>query len=96
MIKKEGEPVTLHRGTTPALPMIAFVRDYRADELVGAIQQGDRQVQMSNVEIAAANWPAPPKRMDVVMIDGKRTTVQSAETVKLRGKIAKYVVQVRG
>ena len=99
MIKKEGEPLILRRQGKPGppdLPLIGFVRGYSLDELTGDLIQGDREIRISNVEIAAAGWPGPPRDGDRVLIDGKLTTVQSAETRKLRGRIAMHVLQVRG
>lgn len=96
MIKKEGEPVVLRRPPAPPLNLIGFVRGYKPDELTGAIDQGDREVRISDVEIAAAGWPGPPRKGDLLLIDGKPTAVQSCSSPKLRGRVAMHILQVRG
>ncbi len=75
---------------------VAFVRGYRPDELVGEIQQGDREVRISNDEIAAASWPGPPRKGDRVTIDGKVWTVQAVDPRKVRETVAMHVITVRG
>ncbi len=95
-IGREGEPVVLRRASVADLDLKGVVRFYRADELTGAIQQGDRVVTASGREIAAAAWPGPPRRGDQVVIRGRTTAVQSCETRTLRGVDAMHIIQVRG
>ncbi|WP_207479567.1 hypothetical protein [Arenibaculum pallidiluteum] len=100
-LAKYGRPMTLRRrvGTTSAFSDVTVkgVADgYKPAELVGGIVQGDRQVTISNAEIAAAAWPGPPKKGDFVMIDGVQTAVQGVETKHLATDILAHVLWVRG
>jgi len=44
------------------------VRGYEPVQLIGGIVQGDRQVAVSNAEIADAQWPGPPRNGDDVLL----------------------------
>lgn len=92
-IHREGQPVVFVRLGSAGMTLQGFVRGYRADELQGNVQQGDREVRIAGVDLAGT--PAP-RRNDQVLIDGRTTTVQSCETRKLRGADAMHIVQVRG
>ena len=102
MIAQTGQPVTLQRltGTTTQIRCDvickAIVRGYEPVQLIGSIQQGDRQVTISNTEIAAAQWPGPPRSGDRCVIDGRTTNIQSCDTRKLRDDIVLHIIQVRG
>ena len=102
-IAREGQAVELRRltGTGPnqvwfGVELQAFVRQFRAQDLVGGITQGDRQVIVSDAEIEARQWPGPPRKGDKAVIDGKTVNVESVETRRLRGSVAMHVLQVRG
>ena len=98
-IEREGEPITLTR-VTDAGPVsagvTAFVRGYRPQELVNDIQQGDREMRIAPSALEAQGFPGAPVRPDQVLIGDAYATVQSCETVRLRGVPAMHVVQVRG
>ena len=70
LIAQFGQPVTLQRltGTTTQVRHDVvcqpFVRGYEPVQLIGGITQGDRQVAISNAEIAHAQWPGPPRAND--------------------------------
>jgi hypothetical protein len=95
-IQKRGQPLIIRRVGAPDLPVIGVVRGYAAVELIGNIQQGDREVRISNGEILETSWPGPPMRTDKVIIEGRQVTVQSVETRYLKGTIALHILQVRG
>ena len=67
LIAQFGQPVTLQRltGTTTQVRhdvvCQGIVRGYEPVQLIGGITQGDRQVAISNAEIARAQWPGPPR-----------------------------------
>ena len=88
-----GQPVTLQRltGTTTQVRhdvvCQAIVRGYEPVQLIGGITQGDRQVTISNAEIADAQWPGPPRNGDRCVIDGRTTTIQACDTRRLRNEI---------
>ncbi len=94
-IEREGEDVTFTRGAHVAT-VRAFVRGYRPQELVDDIQQGDREMRIAPAALDAAGYPDAPTRPDQVLIGDAYATVQSCETVKLRGVPAMHVVQIRG
>lgn len=94
-IEREGQPVTLTRGTDSAAVQ-AFVRGYTPAELVNDIQQGDREMRIAPAVLEAAGYPGAPDRPDQVLIGGAYATVQSCETRALRGVPAMHVVQLRG
>lgn len=75
-----------------------FARQYRANEIVpgSGLQQGDRQVIAHVAEIEAAQWPAPPRRDDKLMLEGRLLNVQSVETVRVGEAVERYNMVCRG
>jgi hypothetical protein len=69
----------------------ASVREYRAREIAGLVQQGDREVR-----IAAADLSFSPKPNDQVVIGGKTYQVVSVNTRSPFSEAAIHIVQVRG
>ena len=68
----------------------AGVRQYRAREIAGLVQQGDREVR-----IAAADLRCTPGPNDQVVIGGKMYQVVSVNTRSPFGEAAIHIVQVR-
>lgn len=71
-------------------------KGYTPQELVGAIIQGDTQITITNAEIAAAQWPGPPKIGDKIIMDGREKNIQAVEQKFLGSEILVFVCQVRG
>jgi hypothetical protein len=69
----------------------AGVREYRAREIAGLVQQGDRKVR-----IAAADLSFIPRPNDQVVISGKTYQVVSVNTRSPFNEAAIHIVQVRG
>jgi hypothetical protein len=69
----------------------AGVRQYRAREISGLIQQGDREVRN-----AAADLSFTPRPNDQLVIDGKTYQVVSVNTRSPFNEAAIHIVQVRG
>jgi hypothetical protein len=69
----------------------ASVRQYRAREITGLVQQGDREVR-----IAAADLSFTPRTNDQVVIGGKTYQVVSVNTRSPFNEAAIHIVQVRG
>jgi hypothetical protein len=69
----------------------ASVRQYRAREIAGLVQHGDREVR-----IAAADLSFSPKPNDQVVIGGKTFQVVSVNTRSPFNEAAIHIVQVRG
>jgi len=101
MIDTAGQTVTLRRLTgTQAIPfdvaVKASIRGYQPDELIGPIQQGDREAIVAPQAMALAGWPLPPKRNDKLIIDGVVTNVEAVEARHFREEIAFFVLRCRG
>lgn len=79
-------PVTLNGVTVRFAP----------EELRGDIREGDWQVWITNDEIAAASWPAPPAPRDTLVIDGRAWQVQGCESLYEGANVAGYRLHVRG
>jgi hypothetical protein len=69
----------------------AGVRQYRAKEIAGLVQQGDQEVW-----IAAADLSFAPKPNDQVVIGGKTFQVVSVNTLSPFNEAAIHILQVRG
>lgn len=97
-IAEYGQTVTLRRVGSPNqdITLRARVNGFQPHELVGGILQGDRMVIVGTVAMTAANWPQPPRKGDVVLIDGRTTTVQGCEAVNDGTETVRYNIQVRG
>ena len=100
LVARDGQAITLRRIATGQAPVdlscTAVVRDYRPHELVGSLDQGDRQVIITNDEIVAAAWPGPPRRNDRVVMDAGVFTVQAVNTAQLGATIIRHTMTVRG
>ena len=98
-IARNGRPMTLRRGPSTAPVTVAltgFAREYRPEELQGAVQQGDWRVEILDDEIAAAGWPGPPGKPDKLTIGGAVFTVQGAMEVNVGGQRIGWSLWVRG
>lgn len=94
-----GEHVTLRRLGTPNTDVTtwAAIRRYQPNELVNGIVQGDQNVIISNIEIAAASWPGPPRKGDFIIRQGNTVlAVEGVETVRVGTTIVRHNLQVRG
>jgi hypothetical protein len=98
-----GRTMVLRRedltGSPPAYTDVTVYgapKDYSPQELVGSIIQGDTRVTISNREIVAASWPAPPKKGDKLILDSKTRNIQAVEPKYLGTELIVYVLQVRG
>ena len=116
LLRSDGQQVTLRRivGTTNQTAVDcqcwAFVRGYSANELAGAIIQGDSAVILSATDIIEAQWPGGqpvtsppgatdprvPRKGDKVIIEGKTRNVEYAEPIYVAGALHRINLQVRG
>lgn len=101
MIDQIGAAVTLRRPTGPSgitfdVPLMAVIRGYAPNELVGGIQQGDRRAIVSNRFILERQWPGPPRRGDQLIVDGRTTTIQAVDSTEVGDLIVKHELQIRG
>lgn len=101
-LKRYGRTMMLRRriGSTAAFQDVSvkgISRGFKPDELVGALQQGDRQITISNSELAAQSaFVGPPRKGDFITVDGVNTAVQGSEPKYLGNIILAHVVWVRG
>jgi len=101
-IAKTGETVVLRRRVSSNpdvfadVSVTAVVRGYQPQELVGGIQQGDKDVIIGDLEIAAAGWPGPPRVKDLVVIRGVTHSVQGVDTLQAGSATVRHNLTVRG
>jgi hypothetical protein len=69
----------------------AGVRQYRAKEIAGLVQQGDREVR-----IGAAGLSFTPRPNDQIVIGGKVFQVVSVDTRRPFNEAAIHILQVHG
>jgi hypothetical protein len=101
LIARAGRTIVLRRLTgTQGIPfdaqVTASIRGYQPQELVGPVQQGDREVTLSPAELRARQWTLPPRRNDKAVIDDAICNVEAVETRHLGEEVAFYVLRVRG
>ena len=73
--------------------------DYRPEELVGGIVQGDTKVILSPTQILAASWPGTlswPRTGDKIVINGRERNIQAAPPKLIDGAVVRIDLQVRG
>jgi hypothetical protein len=92
-----GRSVTLVRsGGVPAnLTCRAIVRDFKPDEFVGTIQQGDRLAILSPTPLTPAGW-LEPKEGDRLLHDGKWHRVQAPDRIAVNDVIVRVELHLRG
>lgn len=101
MLERRGRDISLRRrvGTsntfTDCSPR-AVPSGYQAEELVGGIIQGDRKVVVEHAGLVDAGWPQPPRKGDIVVIDGWTATVQTTLPMYDGPAVACYILTVRG
>lgn len=106
VIERLGRPMTLRRNTAgPGGLQIPFdvdiygvSRNYDPHELVSGsgVVQGDTEITFSGRQTTDAQWPGPPKKLDVIVLDGRNAIIQSVEPKNLGADLLVYVAQVRG
>lgn len=102
MIDRLGETMTLRRVSGPSIFVSVQVKGVTSqrpvlrDETPGAVKQFLGQVIISNREIAAAQWPGPPRRGDQIISGGRTSTIQSCDTRKIGEDIAMFWLQMDG
>lgn len=100
-LTKYGRLMILRRrtGTTNTFTDVmvkGVTRAFKPGELLGGLAQGDQQVTISNAEIDAADWPGPPRKGDLLIIDGRTWTVQGADPRMLGDDVLAHILWVRG
>jgi hypothetical protein len=107
-LSAHGESVALQRfpdgsDDPVSLPCRGFVRGYRADEIVGGIEQTDSKFILSPTPIAAASaWPGSaggepwPEIGDWLVIAGRRRRIEAVAAIRLADVVVRIEGQVKG
>jgi hypothetical protein len=99
-VEQVGKPCSLRRltGSNHYFEVIvrAVVRGYHPDDMVEGIAAGDMQAILGNNEIAAAQWPGPPRKGDQLSVDGRTWTIQGNNNADVHGLMAMHRLQIRG
>jgi hypothetical protein len=66
------------------------------DKLIGSNVQYSFEITVTNSEIAAAQWPGPPRKNDKIVMDGKTRNVESVEPKHLANDVLVFVCRVTG
>lgn len=105
MMAAHGETVAIRRytGTGQNRPrhdtnVMARVMDYKPEEIVGTIQQGDRKVILAYQDLIHAQFAIPVKSTDKLVVRGKELAIQSVDdnSRRIGTELIAYVLQVRG
>jgi hypothetical protein len=104
-LAKIGRPMTLRRQTSTATipPTYADVTVQghlvaaKPDDVQGEVMQGDARVAILNDEIAATDWPGPPRKHDLVLVDGETWVVHGPPAGVYDGAtLIGFMLHVRG
>ncbi len=105
MLALVGEPVTIRRYTgagaeRPRFDADALARviDYKPDELVGGVQQGDQKLILLADDLTARQFPVPPRRGDKAVVRGQELNIEAVDdnTRRNAGQLNANEIQVRG
>lgn len=103
-IAEHGQTVAIERlvGTGPGatrqggdVPVPAFVRTLREEELIAGMTQNDLLVVVSPSGLAA--WPhGVPVKGDKVLVDGRSHNIELPQPVKIAGALVRLNLKVKG
>ncbi len=105
LIASSGEEIKLRRytGTGASRPfsdysLRAKVAGYAPEEIVGNIQQGDRNIVALAEDVFNAQFPVPVKLDDKVIVRGKELAILAVDdsTRRIGGELIAYQIQARG
>ena len=100
-----GEEIKLRRytGTGASRPFADYslrakVAGYSPEEIVGNIQQGDRNIIALAEDVFNAQFPVPVTPNDKVIVRGKELAIMSIDdsTRRIGGELIAYQIQARG
>lgn len=94
-VAQHGQTVVLRRDTTD-FTVLAFVREYQPDEMVGGIAQGDTKVVLSPTQLVGSPFEESVLRNDKVVIRGRVRNIQAIEPVLMSDRLVRLNLQVRG
>ncbi len=100
-----GEEIKLRRytGTGSSRPFADYVlrakvAGYAPEELIGNIEQGDRNIIALAEDVFAAQCPVPITAKDQVVVRGKELAIMAFDdsTRRIGGELIAYQIQARG
>lgn len=99
-----GRPMTLRRETLAAggvkIPLDVEVYGtadgWVPKSLAGSLAQGESVIVISNAEIAERQWPGPPKKNDVLIVDNKHRKIDGVESKYLSTTVLVHICKVTG
>ena len=84
---------TLPRHELPVRAVLVFLPPTTP---IGGVVQEQKEVRISNKEIAASDWPAPIRRGDQIILGGATYTIQGVRTAAPGGVPTTHFLQVMG
>lgn len=90
-IAKHGTSVSFRRGTGTPVASRGVVRGYKPEQLVGLIQQADRNLIVSPSSLGTF----VPTANDQVAMSGTLGTVQAAEPIRQDGVVIRWNIRAR-
>lgn len=96
LLARHGRSITLRRPGSPNTDTTinAKITGFAVDQLIGEVTQSDRKVVIAAADLGS--WPAPPRRGDQVIVDGKIAVVQAAESRHDGASIVRWDLRVTG
>jgi hypothetical protein len=91
-----GRPMTLTRPGGATVTVYGTLDGSIAQKLGLNVAQNESVVVFSNSEIAAASWPGPPSKLDTMVIDTRKRTIQSVESKYLGTEVLVHVCRILG
>ena len=96
-----GDPATLVRLAGRTLPrhelaVRAVLVFLPPTTPIGGVVQEQKEIRISNKEIANSDWPAPIRRGDQIILGGATYTIQGVRTAAPGGVPAEHFLQVMG
>jgi hypothetical protein len=98
MLTTRAEEATLRRLGTPPIDVavLAKIDNAAPADLTGNMAQYGRRVVISDLEIAQAGWPGPPKRNDQILTQGKTLTIVANDPVILGRQYVMHRIITKG
>lgn len=79
-------------------PLLARATEFRPDQLVGDVQQGDQHVILLAEDVEYRQFPVPILKGDKLLLNGRETNVEAPDinTRRVGEVLVAYEIRVRG
>jgi hypothetical protein len=76
----------------------AALRKYAASDLIGnsGFTLGEREARIAVQDLAKAQWPAPPRKGDGLVVDGVECEITAVQVLNVGDEVVGYVLTIRG